>query len=71
MKGENKGKGAEKKKQKGNEDDTDDVPVINRTEGHDEWDGDGDHRPGPSRGAGVADFGMALMHIGRFMMKQG
>ena len=47
VKGKNKGKGAEKKKQKkGNEDDTDDVPVIGRTEGQDEWDGDGDHRPG-------------------------
>ena len=49
----------------------DDTPVIDRDSGPDE-DKDRDHPgPGPGSGGGCADFGMALMHIGRIMMKQG
>ena len=65
-----KNKGKEEKKKKKEEDGDDDVPVILRDEGSDE-DKDPDHHPGSGPGGGCADFGMALMHIGRIMMKRG
>jgi len=41
--------------------------VIDRDKGPDEH---GDRRgPGPGPGGGSADFGMALIHIGRIMMR--
>lgn len=55
-------------KKKEEEEDEEDAPVLDRIKGPDERHGDRDHR-GPGPGGGSADFGMALIHIGRIMMR--